>query len=455
MNLRVDRSAAVAAATLSAGATVGMSVVAVGPQAAGSAAGAVVAIGLLRSPGVALALYVLVPPFLKGLFQPFVPFDMTVALGLVCVMHVAYGIVAKPVSVKMSALVLWFALLAMIAVGSLYAPDQGLAFSRIQSWVGLVFLPLLVAFWVACDQREVERFIWTCLAVGLVVTLLAVLAFSPTRRLEVGFSSTISVGRASLMIPIIAFFYVMKDGPKWMRGPLLAVVPLTLAVSFAAGARGPLLLFLALAAALSIWHVARGRRIAKGAVAGAATAVVVLGIIAAVTPLPSVSIDRFAELTAYLAGGDTTTDGSLGSRLAAADLSVSIFEDHPALGGGTGAFTHYSQMVPHISGLGNPHDILLELAADWGMMGLVLFGVLVLAAIRRRPAVPAWTAVWGLFLFFLANVMLGSFFDNRAFWAFALLLLAAPVAVRPGRHIAEPDVATVSCTEGVRAGPQL
>lgn len=453
MNLQVNRSKAFAAATLSASASVGAAVAAVGPQAAGSVAGAAVVMGMLRSPGVALALYLLVPPFLKGLLQPLVPVDLTVALGLACVLHVAYGIVAKPVSVKMSALVLWFALLAMITVGSLYAPDQGLAFSRVQNWVGLVLLPLLVAFWVACDQREAERFIWTCLAVGLFVTLLAVLAFSPSQRLLVGFATTIEVGRASLMVPIIAFFYVMKDGPTWMRGPLLVILPLTLVVSFAAGARGPLLLFLALAAALSIWHVARGRRIAKGAVAGAAAVVLMLGIIAAATPLPSVSIDRFYRLAAYVAGGNTTADTSLDARLTAADLSVSIFEDHPALGAGTGAFTYYSQMVPSTSGIENPHDILLELAADWGVMGLVLFAVLVLAAIRRRPAAPVWTAVWGLFLFFLANAMLGSFFDDRAFWGFGLLLLAAPVAVRTGRHITELDEATVPCAESVRPEP--
>jgi len=430
VNLQVSPSKAFAAATLSASAIAGLAVATVGPQAAGIVAGAAVVVGMLRSPGMAFALYLLVPPFLKGLLQPLVPFDLTVALGLACVLHVAYGVVARPVSVKVSALVLWFALLAMITVGSLYAPDQDLALSRVQNWVGLVLLPLMVAFWVASDQREVERFVWTCLAVGLFVTLAALLAFSPSQRLVIGFSSTINVGRASLMVPIIVFFYVMRDGPTWLRGPLLTVLPLTLIVSLAAGARGPFLMFLAVAAALSIWHVARGRRIAKGLVASATAAVLVLAIIAVATPLPSVSIDRFDRLAAYVAGGDTPADGSLDMRLAAADLSVSIFEDHPALGAGTGAFAYYSQMVPLISAMENPHNILLELAADWGVMGLVLFAVLVLAAIRRRPAAPVWAAVWGLFLFLLANQMLGNFFDNRPFWGFALLLLAAPVAVR-------------------------
>ncbi len=434
VNLQVNQSTTLAAAMLSASAAVGVAIAVVGPQVAAIVAGAAVAFGLLRSPGVAFALYLLVPPFLKGLLQPLVPFDLTVALGLVCVLHVAYGVVAKPVRVNGIALVLWFALLAMITVGSLYAPDQGLALSRVQNWVGLVLLPLLVAFWVASDQREVERFVWTCLTVGLFVTLAALLAFSPSQRLVIGFSSTINVGRASLMVPIIVFFYVMRDGPTWLRGPLLAVLPLTLIVSVAAGARGPLVMFLAVAAALSIWHVARGRRIAKGLVAGAAAAALGLAIIAVATPLPSVSIDRFDRLAAYVAGGDTSADGSLAMRLAAADLSVSIFEDHPAVGAGTGAFAYYSRMVPFISTMENPHNIILELAADWGVMGLMLFGVLVLAAIRRRPAAPVWTAVWGLFLFLLANQLLGNVFDNRLFWGFALLLLAAPVAVRGERR---------------------
>jgi len=80
--------------------------------------------------------------------------------------------------------------------------------------------------------------------------------------------------------------------------------------------------------------------------------------------------------------------------------------------------------------------------------------VLVLAAIRRRPAAPVWTAVWGLFLFFLANAMLGSFFDNRAFWGFALLLLAAPVAVRPRRSTTEPGEGAVPGGESVQPQPR-
>ena len=437
MNLQANRSKAFAAAMLSASATAGAAVCAVGPLAAEVVAGMAVVAGMLRSPGVALALYLLVPPFLKGLLQPLVPVDLTLALGMVCVLDVAYGIVAKPISVKGSALVLWLALLAMITLGSLYSPDQGIALSRVENWVGLVFLPLLVAFWVARDQREVERCVWACLAIGLIVTVLAVLTFSPSERLLVGFTSTINVGRASLMVPIIALLYVNKDGPRWMRGPLLVTLPLALFVAFAAGARGPLLMLIALAAALAIWNVVRGRRISKGVVASAAATVLLLGVLVNVAALPSVSIDRFDRLTAYLAGGDTTTDGSLVQRLAAADLAISIFEDHPALGAGTGAFTYYSQFVPLIWNEVAPHNILLELASDWGVMGLGLFAVLVLTAVRSRPAESVWTAVWGLFLFFLANDMLGSFFDDRAFWGFALLLLAAPVAVRPGRRTTE------------------
>jgi O-antigen ligase len=448
----VGRTTVIVAAALSASVALGAAVGAVGPQTAAGVAGAAVAIALLRSSGVTFALYLLVPPFLKGFLQPLVPVDVTVLLGLVCILHLAYGIAAKRVPVRVSALVLWFALFAMITLGSLYSPDQGIALARVGDWVGLVLLPMLVAFWVAGDQRELERFVWTCLGVGLAVTLLAVVALSPTQRLVVDFSSTINVGRAALMVPFIVFFFVMKDGPSWSRGPLLAVLPLTLVVSFAAGARGPLLMFFVLAAALSIWHVARGRRISKGTLAGVAAAVLMLGITVAVLPLPAASIDRFDRFAAFVTGGEATGDGSVAARLAGADLASSIFEEHPVLGAGTGAFAYYSRLVPVIADIKNPHDILLEIAADWGVMGLALFLVLVLTAIRRRPAAPAWGAVWALFLFFLANAMLGSFFDNRALWGLALLLLAAPVPVRSGGST-DPEKALA--TRGVQAQPRV
>ncbi len=445
MNLRVDRSTAVvAAAALAAGGIVGVTVAAVGPAVAGSVALAVVVLTLLRSPGVALALYLFIPPFLKGYLQPFVPVDLTAILGLACALHVAYGMIARPVKIRHRALVLWIALLAMITVGSLYAPDQNLAFSRVLNWLALVMAPLLVVFWVAEDQREVERFIWTCLAVALLVVILTAGEFSPSQRLAPGTLSTINVGRASLMVPIITFFYLMRDGPSWLRGPLLVVTPLALLISIAAAARGPLLLFVALAAALSIWHLARGHRPSSRAVASLTVSVLLLGIIATVTPLPSVSLDSFVRLAAYATGAGTTVDGSIEPRLDAADLAISIFEDHPAVGAGTGAFTHYSQTIPTLSTIQNPHNIVLEIASDWGVMGLVLFLVLVLVAIRQRPPASVWTAVWAVFLFLGANAMLGSFFDYREFWGFGLLLLAAPVAGRPAEGLLGAPVSSTA-----------
>jgi hypothetical protein len=57
-----------------------------------------------------------------------------------------------------------------------------------------------------------------------------------------------------------------------------------------------------------------------------------------------------------------------------------------------------------------------------------------------------------VFLFLLANLLLGNFFDNREFWGFALLLLAAPVAVRSQRRITDPYEATVPSPERAHPG---
>ena len=230
------RLAPLAAAALTTSAVAGIAVGAFGPQVAALAAGIVAVAGLLRSPGVALSLYVLVPPLLKGLLQPYVPVDLTVLLGAICLMHVAYGLVAKPIHVDRTAAALWIAVLGMIAAGSLYAPDQGLAAEKVVSWAGLVFAPLLVAFWVASDPREVRRFVWSSLVVGVVVTLAALVTYSPSHRLVADFTTTINVGRASLLVPIIVFLFVLRDGPSWARLPLLAIVPLTFVASIAAGA---------------------------------------------------------------------------------------------------------------------------------------------------------------------------------------------------------------------------
>lgn len=104
-------------------------------------------------------------------------------------------------------------------------------------------------------------------------------------------------------------------------------------------------------------------------------------------------LDRLAFFERGTAG-----DASTESRLGVARLAWSTFADHPFAGTGTGATTE------GIFELG-PHNIYLALLAEHGVVGLVVFPALILAAVwgadrgTAPVAVPfaLFIAFWGLF----------------------------------------------------------
>jgi O-antigen ligase len=77
-----------------------------------------------------------------------------------------------------------------------------------------------------------------------------------------------------------------------------------------------------------------------------------------------------------------------------------------------------------------PHNIVLEMAAFTGTVGVVLFSLLALHSLvcvtRRAMKQPALVCAMAYLVFVLATALSsGDYFDFRVFWLFALLVLAA------------------------------
>ena len=388
----------------------------------------------LYSAGIAFALYLLVPAFLKGALQPYVPVDLTVALGAVCLLHIASGLLSGR-RLHASPLLVWLAPFVMIIGGALYAPDQGLAIDRIAEWGALVFLPLLVAFWVASEPRELERFVWAFLAIGLVMVALALPAWTTQERLNLDFTTTIGVGRAVLMVPLIVFSFALPMAPRWARPLLVGVVPLAIVVALATGSRGPLLMFVVTVLAIGVWNILRGRGAPMKALAVGGTVLLASLVAVLLVGLPAATFERIDYAAALVTTGEAG-NASDGIRLALIDVAGQMFVQSPFIGSGTGAFTFVTDNIPLLVDQRYPHNVILELAADWGLVGVMLFATMVVIALRsHRPSTPAWTAVWVLFVFALATQMLGNVFTNRAFWGLLLLLVVGGMStlgrVRP------------------------
>ena len=407
--------------------------------------GAVTLLAAVFVPGVPFAAFVLIP-FYKGAVQPYSPIDITILLALVNAIQIVPLVTnSRSRHVSRAGIALWMGLALLVLAGIMYAPDQQLALGRAISYWALLFLPILpAAARVGSNPRHVRHFLWTLMGMGSLMVGLGVAALfargvSDTEPLILLGTSTISVGRAALLVPLLGVVFVLRDARQGLRVIAVVLMPAAIVVALASGSRGPLLFLFVLGLLGLVGYFARPRanrwrRV--GLVASvAAVSIIVLSLAAAF--VPAQSLQRFVRFGDFVQGalsGNTTAssgDTSAQARLTLFGLAVTMFEERPILGSGTAS---YEALSPRFLGAGAadqyPHNAILQLAAEFGLLGVALFaGLTLLALFRRLPLGSEWGAVRATFLFFLLNAMVtGDVFEDRLLWGLLMVVLLAEVA---------------------------
>jgi O-antigen ligase len=182
---------------------------------------------------------------------------------------------------------------------------------------------------------------------------------------------------------------------------------------------------------------------------------------AALTPGVASRLGTLTQLTNPTA---TTADPSLTGRIAAQQLALAMFEDHPATGVGYGNFELAEQQYLHRPGIVDankdiaPHDLYAQLAAEQGLFGLtawllLLGGAMVLALrvllVSSRIGRPDWNlmaigCLAALMGWCIASVSL-HLADFRHFLAVVAVIAALDLACRE---------AASGSPEGTLARPQ-
>ncbi len=397
----------------------------------------------VRMPGTVLAALVLVP-FYKAAIQPYIPVDITAVLAALNALQVIPVLRDhRPRSWSNAGLVLWGAFGVLVLAGVLYAPDQQLALGAAAGFWGLVIVPITpAALRCASEPRHIRQFLWTVFIVGVVVIILGMAqlldgASTGGAPLVVLGSNTIAVGRAALLVPLLGLPFVLRSRTAIARVSMAILTPAAFIVAIATGSRGPLLVLLALGGLGLLDYVARPHRTdwrLATVLGGAALATLFVTIGPGLLPVQSV--ERFAIFAGFVEGAVSATpvtlpaDTSSEARLGLFGVALTMFEERPILGWGVSAFATMSPAVLGTpAGDTYPHNAVLQVAAESGLVGLFLvIGLVSLALTRRLPRGPAGI-VRLLFLFFFLNAMVsGDILEDRMTWALLMLLLVADAA---------------------------
>jgi O-antigen ligase len=429
---------------LSLGLIATLGVIATGPIAGlVLIAGILALVGVIYRPGVLFAAYLLIP-FYKGALQVYSPVDITVLLALLnAVQIVPVFADRRRRNVSRAGILLWLALGLLVLGGVIYAPDQNLGLSRAVTFWALVLLPILpAAFRVGSDPRHVRDLLWTFFGMGAVTVVLGLTQLSSNQRLEVLGANTILVGRAALLVPLVGIAFVMRERAILVRAVTIILIPAAVIVALASGSRGPLFVLAAVGGLGAIRTLARPGQLnwrLAGGVAGLALASAVVVTLAAPN-LPLLSIERFAQFGDFIQGGlsgdssASAVETSSAERVRLFGLAVSLFEERPIFGVGTAGFEVFSvRLLGPLYGLAYPHNAVLQFAAEFGLVGVVVLASLVLLAMTRR--LPPWSygrAVRLLFLFFILNAMVsGDIFSDRTTWGLLMVVLLVDTSRAP------------------------
>lgn len=383
---------------------------------------------------------------LKGIpgFTDLFPIDPTLALA-VCL----WGAVVWRAGrlwlypPRVFALFIPFSLMMLISLA--YTPDFQAGLEKTGRFVILTGVAIVSPFFVLTSEAKLRRFLLALVVFGMGVALAALPFFSREERLTLPGGLTIELAFACAVTLVIVFAMVPYLQSRMAQVLLMCAVPPVFYAMLSAGARSALL---ALIVATTLIGYINRRYLKIYAATGVA-----LGAMLVVVQIPVLALEYLATLI--------SSDDLLNWRGHLMMKGVELTADNPLLGVGVGGFPYFGRdSTPAPWFLYNwPHNVFIEISAEWGIPSALLLAALVVAAFveaarlafaRERRDLGMAAAVLALLVIgFLTLLNTGDINDNRSMFTYVALpfvlrrilteersvdgsaLVSAPVVVRP------------------------
>lgn len=320
--------------------------------------------------------------------------------------------------------VLSLVLIALMAVRLGASLDPAYGSKKLQLFVADNVLLLIGGLMVGARSKDTRRLLAVMLTISAAGAALLIVGLATGSAQQVAGSGRYSIsaqewpialGRSSADGLLLAIYAVLAwrtlPGRLWA----MAIVPVVAVAMLAAGSRGPVLGFaIALVVLLALLAGRRRTRQQLGRIVIPA----LIAIVFVPLVVPASAVGR--ALSAIFGGASgLSTNGRAGLwALAYANIS-----HHPLLGIGTGSFAALN------TGELYPHNLILEMAVELGVIGAVTAGWFVVSSLRRLLS--AWksapdserldvSVVISLFISALISAMVsGAIQDNRELWLWA------------------------------------
>ena len=334
------------------------------------ALGPLLAIVTLLAPETLLALFITIGGFKAAPWLTFLPVDATVLAAIAVIVVIFARAWRRGVPPLPPIALAPIALAAIVTLSVLWSPTPGDGFDKAVKFIFLTLLAMLAAFVLIRDRSDFLRLMIGLVGFGLLIALTAQATGNPNKPLTVvggGLTNQIELALYSA-IGLLAAIYLTLRGP-WQSRVLGGVaIPILSFTIFAAASRG--ILVGTLVALIYLGFV-----LSKGHTGRIATAFIALVLTLGVAVSLTVETDSVSRYQNTLLSG--SSDQVLGLRAYIYETAAQTAEEHPF---GIGSAGYPSQT----GGLVYPHNIELELAAEYGYLAVALFLVLIIGSWRAR-----------------------------------------------------------------------
>jgi O-antigen ligase len=329
---------------------------------------------------------------------------------------------AEPVTLPWAAS-FFFVLVLLLLIGAFYSPDSSGAMQKTFMFETFSALAFLAPLAIVRTKASFVRVLVLLAAVGLVVAFTVEPAERSASLLVLpGGDNQIQVGLllGLAVVSIVGYLWPVSSG--WMRLAWVPPLALTFTTLFSSGGRSALFGTILACTIATAWLLRAGHRNRIAALA-------LVGLLAALLPAAWMTTapaakERYLVTIADVRGG-AGLDAGGAERSALADAAVETFESHP-LGAGTAAY-------PALTGYEWPHNIVLEVASELGLVGVAAFlalvaGVAVAAVRAARSPTLRTEAIGAASLMLLPLTVAFASFDlngNRILWFACGLALAS------------------------------
>lgn len=304
----------------------------------------------------------------------------------------------------------------LMTVTLAYTPASGVGTRRVLEYL-LTNLVVFGALVLNRNERSLTRLLWAFTAISLITTAISLV--------DIVVSSNISGDRYSLaganpiwfarsiglgIIPLLALTSdLRKPGFHLFKWLLVAA---SLYIIVLAASRGPLLATILTICIYLYW--VPGKRLRHFRIAPPLIFITLLALVYIIMPRPETT-SRLSVVS------DSIRDVSTLHRVTAYANAALLFVQHPIAGVGVGGFSHFDFLE-------YPHNVFLEVASEYGVIGLALIISIMVAVIKcyrsvkqrltTRPADMRVLRAFVLILIFASlNAMVsGSITGNSWIW---------------------------------------